>query len=110
MEKRTHKLLVMVGEEGADVEARDYRKLSEVIVSEYLAEDNASFRNVTLPPRSICWMPSAGPSGPSPSKHTSTPHSPQTSPEQYPPLPPRSSRQSSRGWRVTSPRVSSPRH
>lgn len=33
METRVHKLLVSVGEEGVELEARDFEKLSEVIVN-----------------------------------------------------------------------------
>lgn len=32
MEARVQKLLIMVGEEGADFNARDFKKLKEVIV------------------------------------------------------------------------------
>lgn len=39
----------MVGEEGVEHEARDYKKLSEVIVNEYLAENNPAFKSVPLP-------------------------------------------------------------
>lgn len=46
METRVHKLLILAGEEGADLEARDFKKLSEVIVNEYLSQPNPSFRNV----------------------------------------------------------------
>jgi len=37
----------MVGEEGAEFDNRDYRKLTEVIVGEYLAEPNPTYRSVT---------------------------------------------------------------
>jgi hypothetical protein len=33
MEARVHKLLILVGEEGEEHEARDYKKLSEVILN-----------------------------------------------------------------------------
>lgn len=36
MEQRVHKLLIMIGEEGAGFENRDFKKLSEV-VGEYLS-------------------------------------------------------------------------
>jgi hypothetical protein len=33
MEDRVHKLLILAGDEGIEQEARDYKKLSEVIVN-----------------------------------------------------------------------------
>lgn len=33
METRVHKLLILAGEEGVDLEPRDFKKLSEVIVN-----------------------------------------------------------------------------
>lgn len=36
MEARVQKLLILAGEEGEGLESRDYKKLSEVIVGEYL--------------------------------------------------------------------------
>jgi len=33
MEARVHKLLILAGEEGVELEARDFKKLSEVIVN-----------------------------------------------------------------------------
>lgn len=46
MEDRVHKLLILAGEEGTDLEARDFKKLSEVIVNEYLSQANPQFKNV----------------------------------------------------------------
>ena len=37
MEARVQKLLILAGEEGEGLESRDYKKLSEVIVGEYLS-------------------------------------------------------------------------
>jgi hypothetical protein len=46
---RAHKLLIMVGEEGIEHEARDFEKLSEVIVGEYLTgSDPTSFKTVII--------------------------------------------------------------
>ena len=47
MEQRTHKLIIFAGEEGTHLEARDFQKLSEVIVNEYLTQANPSYRSVT---------------------------------------------------------------
>ena len=46
MEARVHKLLILVGEEGEDLESRDYNKLSEVVVNEYLQKGEPEVKNV----------------------------------------------------------------
>ena len=48
MEERTQKLLVFAGEEGMNFEARDFQKLGEVIVNEYLSQGNPNYRNVRI--------------------------------------------------------------
>lgn len=40
MEERTQKLLILVGDEGAALEARDFAKLHEVIIDNYLSTHN----------------------------------------------------------------------
>lgn len=46
MEVRVHKLLILVGEEGEDLESRDYKKLSEVVINEYLQKSDAEVKTV----------------------------------------------------------------
>lgn len=48
MEERSQKLLILVGEEGPDVEGRDFTKLKEVIVENYLATSNQSYEEVSI--------------------------------------------------------------
>ena len=40
MEERTQKLLILVGDEGSSFEPRDFSKLTEVIVDNYLSNSN----------------------------------------------------------------------
>lgn len=47
MEARVHKLLILVGEEGEDLESRDYKKLSDVVVNEYLQKGEPEVKNVS---------------------------------------------------------------
>lgn len=46
MEARVHKLLILVGEEGEDLESRDYNKLSEVVINEYLQKSDPEVKTV----------------------------------------------------------------
>lgn len=48
IESRTHKLLVFVGDEKVTLEGRDFKKLSEVIVNEYLSQSHPNYRNVPI--------------------------------------------------------------
>lgn len=72
METRVHKLLILAGEEGVDLEARDFKKLSEVIVNEYLSQPNPTFKVV---PNSLSSVP-----------HRYHDQSCQQNPTQIPPL------------------------
>ena len=47
----------MVGEEGTEFEARDYRKLTEVIVEEYLSEEGGNYPTVSKELGSISSRP-----------------------------------------------------
>lgn len=44
--ERTHKLLILVGEEGPSLESRDFKKLVDVIVNDYIATNKPSFEQV----------------------------------------------------------------
>jgi hypothetical protein len=46
-------LLILVGEEGEEFEGRDFKKLTEVIVNEYLHENSAEVKSVIIPSCSI---------------------------------------------------------
>jgi hypothetical protein len=52
MEARVQKLLILVGEEGEDLDGRDYKKLSEVIVTEYLTTPTPEVKQVLPQPLS----------------------------------------------------------
>ena len=41
--ERTHKLLILVGEEGPTLESRDFKKVVDVIVNDYIATNKPSF-------------------------------------------------------------------
>ena len=41
--ERTQKLLVLVGEEGQSFEARDFKKVVQVIVDEYITESRPTY-------------------------------------------------------------------
>ena len=47
MEERTQKLLILVGEEGSQFEARDFAKLSEIIIN-YLSTPNELYEKVII--------------------------------------------------------------
>lgn len=64
MEIRVHKLLIMVGEEGAHHDVRDFKKLTDIIIEECLTGTNKpddpadTFANVPADRFSIsraCW-------------------------------------------------------
>lgn len=75
MQTRVHKLLILVGEEGEELESRDYKKLTEVIVKEYLHETNPDTNAVRITTLSSLQSSYPKLQGLSPSRPTSMQHS-----------------------------------